>query len=90
VSEKDGELSIVVQGETAYPKLTGKLSAATLVLEGEGQARLGAIAYPSSVFVLDLKGRAIRGTRYVIHFKPARQGGMTTCLVTYTVRGEMM
>ncbi len=90
VAENGGEVSVVVQGETAYPKLTGTLTNGTLLLEGEGQGRLMTTAYPNAVFVLDVKDRTVSGTRYLMHFKPAKQGGMTTCLVTYAVSGKMI
>jgi hypothetical protein len=90
VTEKGGEVSVVVQGETTYPKLTGKLSGETLLLEGEGMARLMATAYPNAVFALTVKDRTLSGTRYLMHLKPAKQGGMTMCLVTYAVSGSRM
>jgi hypothetical protein len=90
VRESRGEISVVVQGETVYPQLTGKLDDGTLLLEGEGKGRLMTTAYPNAVFVLNVKDRTLTGTRYLMHFKPAKQGGMTTCLVTYTVSGTMM
>jgi hypothetical protein len=89
VTERGGEVTVVVQGETAYPKLTGKLSDGRLLLEGEGQGRMMTTAYPNAVFVLDVRDRAISGTRYLMHLKPAKQGGATTCLVTYAVTGNM-
>ena len=90
VTESGGEVSVVVQGETQYPKLTGKLNNGALLLEGEALGRLMSTAYPNAVFVLDVKDRTISGTRYLMHFKPAKRGGMTTCLVTYTVGGNMI
>ncbi len=88
VTEHGGEVTVLVQGETAFPKLAGKLSNGTLVLEGEGQGRLMTTGYPNAVFVLDVKERTVSGTRYLMHFKPAKQGGATGCLVTYTVSGK--
>jgi hypothetical protein len=90
VTESGGGVSVMVQGETAYPKLTGKLTDGTLLLEGEGTRRLMTTAYPNAVFVLTVKDRTLSGTRYLLHLKPAKQGGMTTCLVTYTVSGTMI
>jgi hypothetical protein len=90
VTEDAGEVRVVVQGQTAYPQLTGKLNGRTLLLEGEGEGRMMTTAYPSAVFVLSVGDRAMTGTRYVMHLKPAKHGGATTCLVTYTVTGKMM
>lgn len=90
VTENGGEVSVRVQGETTYPKLTGRLSGDTLLLEGEGMGRLMATAYPNAVFALTVKDRTLSGTRYLMHLKPAKQGGMTMCLVTYAVSGSRM
>jgi hypothetical protein len=90
ITERPGAVSVVVSGETAYPKLAGTLKDGTLLLEGEGQGKLYATAYPNTVYVLKVKERTVAGTRYVMHFKSARQGGVTTCLVTYSVRGKRM
>lgn len=90
VTENGGEVSVIVQGETTYPKLTGKMSGGTLLLEGEGMGRLMATAYPNAVFALTVKDRTLSGTRYLMHLKPAKQGGMTMCLVTYAVSGSRM
>ena len=54
VSEAGGDVTVVVQGETAYPKLAGKRDGGTLVLEGEGLGRHMTTGYPNAVFVLDV------------------------------------
>lgn len=89
LTEQGGQVTIAVQGQTAFPSLSGTFDGNQLLLAGEGKTALGtglAQVYPSSVFRLSLsKDRSFTGTRLYLGSRNRKGSGTTLCTTAFDV-----
>lgn len=87
LTESGGKVSVTVQGETAYKKLTGTYASGEIVLDGPAKAGLFSDVSANAVIVVQVRDGAFTGVRYALSTKSG-PGGQTLCMVTFNISGK--
>jgi len=87
LTENAGKVTVTVQGETAYKKLSGTYANGELVLDGPAKAGMFSDVSGNAVLVLQVRDGSFTGIRYALSVKSV-PGGQALCMVTFNVTGK--
>jgi hypothetical protein len=87
LTENAGKVTVTVQGETAFKKLSGTYLNGELVLDGPAKSGMFSDISANAVLVLQVRDGSFTGVRYALSAKNI-PGGQTLCLVAFTLTGK--